>query len=193
MGLFWLPCDFFCLSVHPPPPPPVAALWHCGKMSTCMLLCYNMTVPAAEVTERTRMVADSECSHRLTGCCWAMFRLLGCWIVSLCFLVWLLFLVKFNFPYAPTFFFFYPPPSHPHMENNCLASQEWITLLSQCISQKDLCIQNIWIYFLYCNSILLLLLFLWHSQIECNPLHGPEDFHTIFSLSKIKKNPHDNK
>lgn len=54
-----------------------------------------------------------------------------------------------------------------------LAPQEWISLLSWCISQieNDLCIQNIWIYFLYHNSILLL--FLWHSPIECNPFAWP--------------------
>lgn len=57
-----------------------------------------------------------------------------------------------------------------YVVDKSLAPQEWIALLSWCISQiaNDLCIQNIWIYFLYHNSILLL--FLWHSPVECNPL-----------------------
>lgn len=53
--------------------------------------------------------------------------------------------------------------------DNSLAPQEWIASLSWRISQieNDLCMQNIWIYFLYHNSILLL--FLRHSPIECTP------------------------
>lgn len=71
----------------------------------------------------------------------------------------------------------HPPPcadTHTTLKrqrviDNSLAPQEWIASLSWLKSQieNDLCMQNIWIYFLYHNSILLL--FLWHSPIECTP------------------------
>lgn len=116
--------------------------------------------------------ADFECLHILTSC-WVMFRILGCWTVSVCFFAWLL-------------ISHIPPPLHTHIKNNCLASQEWITLLNWCISQKE----EIYVYEIYEFIFSILIVFYYYYCFTGTPKLNVTFCMTVqYSLRQIRSPP----